>query len=227
MFVARCKEDPRLLQYCTETMEKSNGEVELLNISLVDNSNSMATSSSDIRSIAPDRFRQNGVSCQTSIEESECGLSANSSFSRSPTVTQCRTDVTSGSCSKGCFCKCYQHTTVFPRIVSSKLYSPFTPYFVRKCSKPTCWTSRNRFKPIPTLSLGLLKRAAGLVMMLRCLSTKHHIKTYRIIPEGSDSMQYAKHGQLQALKSLIERGSAMIDDMAPDGRAACSGQVSL
>ena len=53
--------------------------------------------------------------------------------------------------------------------------------------------------------------------MNRGWTVKHHLNTYRMVPETSVSMRYARHGDLYNLKACIEDGSATPYDTAVDG----------
>lgn len=54
-------------------------------------------------------------------------------------------------------------------------------------------------------------------MSANSVKVRYDLKTFRMVPEGSDAMRYVKHGNLEKLKGCIESGEATIWDTAPDG----------
>jgi hypothetical protein len=130
-------------------------------------------------------------------------------------AADCRT-----SCSFDCYCSCHSEDGGESASLLLKLNITALGIIVRSkrpCSNPKCQRTvpTNRKKLV--FSSPDFRKALTSLMMIRSWSRKHHLNTYRIVPETSDSMRYAKHGDLQNLKACIEDGSATPFDTAPDG----------
>jgi hypothetical protein len=125
------------------------------------------------------------------------------------------------SCTYDCYCICHdddwessvvvlkRNSKVFGRVSKSKA----------QCSEPKCRraaTSSVDKKKLVIPSSWFRQGLTSLIMN-RGWTIKHHLHTYRIVPETSESMKYARHGDLHNLKACIENGSATPFDTAPDG----------
>jgi hypothetical protein len=75
-------------------------------------------------------------------------------------------------------------------------------------------TGRTKKLVLPSSSFS---KALSMLVSARSWTVKHYLNTYRLVPETSDSMRYAKHGDLINLKACIESGEATIFDTGPDG----------
>lgn len=123
------------------------------------------------------------------------------------------------SCSFDCYCSCHSELDNTPQL-SLKL--PVTVFSVltrsrQKCSVSTCQTTAPpRIKKLVLPSASFC-RALAILVGSRGWKMKHHLHTYRSIPENSDSMTYVKHGDLKNLKACIESGAATQFDTSPDG----------
>ncbi|KAI1375398.1 ankyrin repeat protein [Hypoxylon crocopeplum] len=61
------------------------------------------------------------------------------------------------------------------------------------------------------------RKALSHIMSTKSIKVRYDLRTYRIVPEGSEAMRHVKHGNLEKLKICIESGEATIWDTAQDG----------
>lgn len=124
------------------------------------------------------------------------------------------------SCAFDCYCSCHSDDSGESAGLLLKLNVTALGIVARSkrpCSNPKCRrTVLATPKKLVFPSSGFRKALTSL-LMIRGWNRKHHLNTYRMVPETSESMRYAKHGDLHNLKACIEDGSATPFDTAPDG----------
>jgi hypothetical protein len=125
------------------------------------------------------------------------------------------------SCTYACYCRCHEDDGEASLVVLKRKWKVFGRVSKSKgpCSEPSCQGAA--IPPVHkkklVISSSLFRQGLTSLMMSRGWTIKHHLNTYRIVPETSESMRYAKHGDLHNLKACIEDGSATPFDTAPDG----------
>ncbi|KAI0531921.1 ankyrin [Xylaria digitata] len=123
--------------------------------------------------------------------------------------------VTRRSCHYSCHCRCHEDPVAKPRRhfmgsrIGSRNYKP-------KCTDSACMGNEALEDATEQYSHSFRKILAN-VMSAKSVEVRCDLKTFRMVPEYSDSMRYVKHGNLEKLKGCIESGEATIWDTAPDG----------
>jgi len=51
----------------------------------------------------------------------------------------------------------------------------------------------------------------------KSIKVRYNLYTFRMVPEGSDTVRFVKYRNLDALKASFEAGEATIWDTSPDG----------
>jgi hypothetical protein len=124
------------------------------------------------------------------------------------------------SCAFNCYCRCHsddgedmphlplkRNVTVLSLITRTR----------RQCSEPRCQRIVQHRTNKLVLPSSYFCKALACFVNSRSWTVKHHLNTYRMVPETCDSMRYAKHGDLKNLKACIESGEATPFDTVPDG----------
>jgi hypothetical protein len=199
-----CSQEPQLLQFCSSTQDEVGAVDLIMNLASDDTAATLmaklepATSASE--------SQPSDVASTTKLDfhgpEKPPGIG-----------------IRRKSCSFACYCSCHSEDERSPRLslkrgmtVLSVVSQPR-----RKCSEATCQrTSPPRIKKVVLPSTDF-SRALATLMNSRAWTVKHRLYTYRSVPETSDSMRYAKHGDLNNLKACIESGDATPFDTGPDG----------
>jgi hypothetical protein len=84
------------------------------------------------------------------------------------------------------------------------------------CSEPDCASAvASQKRVIP--SWAFFKRAMSRLSSAQSIKVNVLLNTYRMVPEGSDAMRYAKQGNLEKLKLSLKFGETTLWDTAPDG----------
>lgn len=196
-------QQPQLLQLCAETQDQMNGEGCLI---------------MDM----PDRQDTEMVAMvQPSADEEVLSqilpqIPAQIGVVHGPQEPQALSGARRKSCAFDCYCDCHTDATE-DHSIKQKLHFSISKTSRRPCSVTTCQHST----ALPPKKLILpptnFRKALITFMMSKGWKLKHHLNTYRMVPETSESMRYAKHGDLINLKACIESGIATPFDTAPDG----------
>lgn len=120
--------------------------------------------------------------------------------------------VTRRSCHYNCHCQCHEMAAEQPkrRLTSGSKSRRL------QCTDPTC--VGNEFSEAAAEEYSRsFRKVMTFFMSAKNVDVRYNLKTFRMIPEGSDAMRYVKHGNLEKLKGCIESGEATIWDTAPDG----------
>lgn len=116
------------------------------------------------------------------------------------------------SCRYDCRCDCHDSTE------NAKSQRRFgrSKFRSRPCSDSRCEGDATSTEQASQYS-NLFRETLSSVMSSRSVNVRTDLKTFRMVPEGSDAMRHVKHGNLDKLKLCIESGEATIFDTAPDG----------
>ncbi|KAI1177125.1 ankyrin [Nemania sp. FL0916] len=123
--------------------------------------------------------------------------------------------ITRRSCHYSCHCHCHEEPAGKPQ-------RPFTGLrrgardHQSKCTDATC-TGNGTSESIEKEYSRSFRKVLFSAMSAKSVDVRFDLKTFRMVPEGSDPMRYVKHGNLEKLKRCIESGEATIWDTAPDG----------
>lgn len=120
---------------------------------------------------------------------------------------------TKRSCRYNCRCKCHESTTDEAR--AQRRFGRGKTRAVQ-CSDSKCLSYPSSTEQASQYS-SLFRETLSQVMSSKSVEVRPDLKTFRMVPEGSDAMRYVKHGNLDRLKLCIESGEATIWDTAPDG----------
>ncbi|KAL7625834.1 hypothetical protein AAE478_005057 [Parahypoxylon ruwenzoriense] len=115
------------------------------------------------------------------------------------------------ACRYDCHCQCHEHNTT----KSQRRFSNFKSRETQ-CTEPTCRGNAAIGDQFTHHSRSF-RKALSQVLSAKSIKIRYDLKTYRMVPEGSDAMRHVKHGNLEKLKACIESGEATIWDTAPDG----------
>ena len=125
------------------------------------------------------------------------------------------------SCTYTCYCICHEDDGDASAVILKRKSKVFGKVSKSKgpCSEQTCQGAVivPEHKKKLVLPSSLFRQGLASLMMNRGWTVKHHLNTYRMVPETSVSMRYARHGDLHNLKACIEDGSATPYDTAVDG----------
>ena len=115
------------------------------------------------------------------------------------------------ACRYDCYCKCHVQDTAVPPRGFSKL-----SIHKYHCTEPDCQsaTPSNENGAIPSV---FFRKIIPQIMSSKSIKVRYNLNTYRMVSEGSNSMRYIKHGNLEKLKMCIESGETTLWDTAPDG----------
>ncbi|KAI0976565.1 ankyrin [Xylaria arbuscula] len=123
--------------------------------------------------------------------------------------------ITRRSCHYSCHCHCHEEPVAKPRrrfIRSRRGSRDRQP----KCTDPACMGNETSESIAEEYSRSFRKVMFS-AMSAKSVNVRFDLKTFRMVPEGSDPMRFVKHGNLEKLKGCIESGDATIWDTAPDG----------
>jgi hypothetical protein len=120
--------------------------------------------------------------------------------------------VTRRSCRYDCRCNCHEQNndSKSPRRLG-RLKNRTVPCSDAKCEGNLASTEQT------SQYSSLFRETLSQVMSSRTVQVRPDLKTFRMVPEGSDAMRHVKHGNLDKLKLCIESGEATVWDTAPDG----------
>ncbi|KAF2475797.1 ankyrin [Lindgomyces ingoldianus] len=115
------------------------------------------------------------------------------------------------ACRYNCYCICHtQDVTKLRQGLGKRANAKV------RCSVPDCLSNATVEEKYAIQSKSFLKTLSKAIFS-KSINVRHELKTYRMVPEGSEAMRYVKHGNLGKLKACIESGQATIWDTAPDG----------
>lgn len=120
--------------------------------------------------------------------------------------------VTRRSCRYDCRCQCHEQA----RDTKSQRRLGALRNRTMPCSDPKCQANIASTEQA-TQYTNLFRETLSQVMSSKSVRVRPDLKTFRMVPEGSDAMRHVKHGNLEKLKLCIESGEATIWDTAPDG----------
>jgi hypothetical protein len=103
-------------------------------------------------------------------------------------------------------CRCECHSRFRNRLL----------VFPHRCSNFECCVRKSRSRKILAISPRWLQNIIRVSMVARGQKFNNYPKTRKQIREGSESNMYAKTGNLEGLKRLIENGLATPCDTTPD-----------
>ncbi|XXH00572.1 hypothetical protein Hte_006920 [Hypoxylon texense] len=138
--------------------------------------------------------------------------------------------VTRRSCHYSCHCQCHEEPTAKPR--RHFMVSRSGPKRRKsKCTDSACMANGILEDATEEYSRSFRKVLSN-IMLAKTVDVRYDLKTFRMVPEGSDPMRYVKHGNLEKLRECIESGESTIWDTAPDGwsllhAAAYNRQVEI
>ncbi|KAI1748630.1 ankyrin repeat protein [Xylaria castorea] len=123
--------------------------------------------------------------------------------------------VTRKSCQYNCHCQCHEEPAAKPprRFIGSQGGSKNRK---SRCTDPACM-GNEALEDTAEQHSRSFRKVLSSVMSAKSVEVRYDLRTFRMVPEGSDPMRYVKHGNLDKLKACIESGEATIWDTAPDG----------
>jgi hypothetical protein len=199
-----CRQEPQLLQFCSNTQDEV-GPVDLvMDLPSEDTAATLMAKLEPATSASESQLSDIGSTTKLDVHGPE----------RPPGTGICRK-----SCSFDCYCSCHSEDERTPHLSLKRRMTVLSVVIRprRKCSAPNCQrTAPPRSKKVVLPSANFSQALATLVSS-RGWTVKHHLNTYRSVPETSNSMRYAKHGDLNNLKACIESGEATPFDTGPDG----------
>lgn len=121
---------------------------------------------------------------------------------------------------QNCSCKCHSTQTNVSDGLRSMFevhFSRLSPFLGRRCSNSKCCTVKKGKQNSVSIQIRGLQKALRVVWISRNLRTRYWPVQRPEVPEGADSMMFAKSGKLEGLKRLIKSRAATPFDTAPDG----------
>ena len=137
-------------------------------------------------------------------------------------------DIPQGSCSHECKCSCHKAASypipfVFRRALK-KMFPKFVddPVLIRRCNTPKCRGLRAKERGVLwVLHSAFISRAVVLSAISRGLRFTLHLKTYPVVAETSNMIQFAVKGNVEGMKGLIlSKGGTPCDTSRLDGWSA-------
>lgn len=126
------------------------------------------------------------------------------------------------SCTFNCYCDCHSDDGPASANLVVKLRSATVDVVSRSrrpCSTGDCLRSQVPLggKKKLILPSSKFKRAVTSILIMRGMTRKYHLSTYRVVSQTWSSARYANRGDLQNLKACIESGEGTPYDTQPDG----------
>ena len=115
------------------------------------------------------------------------------------------------ACRYDCYCKCHELESNSSQKRFSKIKRAKT-----HCTEPTCKNATVAEESQSVYSSSF-RSALSQIMSSKSIKVRYNLNTFRMVPEGSDSVRFVKHGNLEALKASFDAGEATIWDTSPDG----------
>lgn len=121
------------------------------------------------------------------------------------------------ACRFDCYCSCHPKSEVeegsMPSLSRSfsRLGLSASP-----CDDPSCKFAMAVEKAADPAS-NFFRKALSHVMSGHSVKIRHHLNTFRMVPENADVMRYSKQGSLDSLKTAFQSGEATLWDTEPDG----------
>ncbi|KAF2972708.1 hypothetical protein GQX73_g864 [Xylaria multiplex] len=132
--------------------------------------------------------------------------------------------VTRRSCHYSCHCRCHEDPVAKPRRhfigsrIGSRNYKP-------KCTDSTCMGNETLEDATEEYSHSFRKILSN-VMSAKSVDVRFDLKTFRMVPEYSDSMRYVKHGNLDKLKAAAyHRQAEIVKYLLDIGVATHTGDI--
>ena len=114
------------------------------------------------------------------------------------------------ACRYDCYCKCHEEEPRSSQRRFSKIKRAKT-----QCTEPTCKNAT--VEESHSVYSSSFRGAISQIMSSKSIKVRYNLNTFRMVPEGSDSVRFVKHGNLEALKASFNAGEATIWDTSPDG----------
>ena len=175
------------------------------------------------RSSPPLLSHASADSAPSSIGSSESSFQKASSNTSEISSSSSETDRFAGqlivrkACRFDCYCSCHPKTQVQgnskPSFRKSSSYLGFSS---SRCNDPNCRSGKSDNRIADPISTFFHKTLSH-IMSAHSIKVRCHLNIFRMVPENTDAMRYAKQGKLDRLKTAIESGDATLWDTEPDG----------
>lgn len=115
------------------------------------------------------------------------------------------------ACCYNCHCACHEKTTDRPQRRSGRLKTQQI-----ECTDPICLENKTVSDNCKQYS-SLFRSALSRVTSTKAIRVRYDLKSFRMVPNGSNAVRYVNHGNLPKLRECIESGEATIWDTTLDG----------